>query len=179
MVENLKKSDVPTIAKVFNHSQDFNHPTRVILDSNLKIPLNSKIVQTANEIKTIIFIRQDLRDKQDKIAELKTFGVEIVLVSSDKNFTNSGNLLSLEMVLNELYKRNYYSVMIEAGSKICSSFLSEKLVDKFFYFISPKIMGGNFSLFRELKISRMKEAIKLKIDRIEKIGDDILLVGYP
>ncbi len=160
-------------------TQEIIHPMRVILDSNLIIPLNSKIVQTAKDIKTIVFARKDFQDKQKKISKLEGKGIEIIFVTSIKNFPNSGNLLSLDRILNELYKRNYYSVMIEAGSKVCSSFLREKLVDKMFYFISPKIIGGDFSLFREIMISKMDEAIKMKIDKIEKIGDDILVIGYP
>ena len=150
-----------------------NNPTRVILDSNLQIPINSKIAQTAKEIKTIVFVREDLRDAQDKIAELQSLGIELVKVSS------SDTGLNLKVILNELYKRNYYSVMIEAGSKICSSFIREKLVDKIYRFVAPKIIGGNFALFRELNDTEMKNVLNFKIESTEKVGEDILIISYP
>lgn len=173
-VDDKSKENDTTIAEdsFLDHPQGLNHPTRVILDSNLKIPVNSKIVQTAEDIKTIIFIRQDIQDEQDKIVELQKRDVEIRKVVSDKNGLN------LTAILQELYEQNYYSVMVEAGSRVCSSFLRESLVDKIFYFISPKIVGGNFSLFREIKIPKMDAAAKLKIDRVGNIGNDFLIVGY-
>jgi len=140
--------------------------------------MKSKIVQTAKEIETIIFIEQDLFNKQDKIDEIESYGVEIIPVSFNRILSNSRKLLDLKEILSILYEKQFYSVMIEAGSKICSSFFWEKLVDKIYYFIAPKIVGGNFSLFRELKINKMDEAIKTRIESIERIGEDILLIGY-
>jgi len=174
MVDNSQKGSEKTITAVsfLNHSQGFNHPIRAILDSNLQIPKNSKIVQTAKEIETIIFIRQDLQNNQDKITRLKKNGIEIIKIESDKNGLN------LRSILDELYLRNYYSVMIEAGSKVCSSFLRANLVDKLFYFIAPKIIGGNFSLFKELKISKMADSFQIKIEKSEIVGNDLLLIGY-
>jgi len=159
--------------KNFQTAEAVHHPTRAILDSNLRISLDSKIVQTAEDIKTIIFVGADLNDKYGKIEKLTAKNIEIVKIS----ITSNG--LNLSEILSALYQRNYYSVMLEAGSRICSSFLREKLVDKIYYFVAPKIVGGNFSLFRELKIESMNEAVMLKIDSLEKSGEDILIIGYP
>jgi diaminohydroxyphosphoribosylaminopyrimidine deaminase / 5-amino-6-(5-phosphoribosylamino)uracil reductase len=174
---NVRFDNIPPSRGVDDHNgvvrRGVLNPTRVILDTNLQIPIESKIVQTAKDIETIVFTRQDFQDEQDKIAELKTFGVEVVKTSYSKNG------LDLKTVLNELYNRNFYSVMVEAGSKVCSSFVREKLVDKFYRFVSPKIIGGDFSLFRELNITEMKDILNLKTESVEKSGEDILIIGYP
>jgi diaminohydroxyphosphoribosylaminopyrimidine deaminase / 5-amino-6-(5-phosphoribosylamino)uracil reductase len=174
-VDDAPKERKSTIPSSFDSAQDDKvlNPTRVILDTNLQIPIESEIVQTAKDIETIVFTRQDFQDEQDKIAELKTFGVEVVKTSYSKNG------LDLKTVLNELYNRNFYSVMVEAGSKVCSSFVREKLVDKFYRFVSPKIIGGDFSLFKELNITEMQDVLNLKTESVEKSGEDILIIGYP
>ena len=166
--------------RLVNDSQnDVQHPIRAILDSNLMIPFDSKIVQSAKDIKTIIFIRKDLVGKENKIEKLEALGLEIVPIASAEMSVDFQNRLDLSEVLSELYVRKYYSIMIEAGSKVCSSFLEKKFVDKIYCFIAPKIVGGNFALFRELKIRSMSQSVKLKIDSIEKSGEDILIVAYP
>ena len=174
---NVRIDNTPYTSRMDDHydvvRRGVSNPTRAILDSRLQIPIESKIVHTAKDIKTIVFVRDDLLDSQDKIAQLKSLDVEIIKVSHNV----SG--LNLDEILLKLYEMNYYSVMVEAGSKICSSFVRAKLVDKFYRFVSPKIIGGDFSLFKELNITEMKYAMNIESESCEKVGEDILIVGYP
>jgi diaminohydroxyphosphoribosylaminopyrimidine deaminase/5-amino-6-(5-phosphoribosylamino)uracil reductase len=145
---------------------------RIILDSYLRIPLKSNIVKSAARIPTIIYKREDYenRSKEDKLTGKKiTIGS---LAAVDKNY------LSLVALMRELNTLEVHTIMVEAGTELSSSFIRQKLVDKIYYFVAPKILGGKNSVFNALQIDTLERAIRLKPDKIEHIGDDLLVIGY-
>ena len=146
-------------------------PLRIILDSSLRIPFKSQIVQTAKEIKTMVITSIDTitAPKEEK---LKQKGVEILKIDN----TKTG--LDLLQLIQYLHKKKISSIMIEAGAELSSSFIKSGMVDKYFYFIAPKIIGGNKSVFSEYKINEVEDSIKLKIDSIERYDKDLLIIGY-
>lgn len=157
--------------------RDNNRFTRVVLDSHLRIPLDSRIVQTSDRIKTIVFAgsrsaNNDLSAEKERL--LKKASVNIEYSSSRK--------WDPEKVLKVLFdKYSIVSVMIEAGPTILASFLRSMLVDKFKIFIAPKIIGGNsnFDMFGKIGTNKIKDSIKLEFDSFNKSGDDILITAYP
>jgi diaminohydroxyphosphoribosylaminopyrimidine deaminase/5-amino-6-(5-phosphoribosylamino)uracil reductase len=68
---------------------------------------------------------------------------------------------------------------VEGGQETFTSFLKERLVDKFYYFLSPKITGEGLDTFGDLKIERIKDSLKLKDLTLKKFYKDYLLIGYP
>ena len=72
------------------------------------------------------------------------------------------------------------SLLVEGGSQINGSFLDEGLIDKIFFFLSPKLIGDHQALgiFGGHGVINLKEAIPLSELKIRKIGEDILLEGY-
>jgi diaminohydroxyphosphoribosylaminopyrimidine deaminase/5-amino-6-(5-phosphoribosylamino)uracil reductase len=146
----------------------FKVPYRIVLDNNLRIPLNSKIVNDKYREKTIIVTKIQ---ENPKLKELKDRGVKII--SINENF-------SLKEIIKLLYEMGICSILIEGGGEVISSSLFSGIVDKVYFFISPKIIGG-----REAKtsvegkgISELREAIKLQNVKIKKIEEDILITGY-
>jgi diaminohydroxyphosphoribosylaminopyrimidine deaminase/5-amino-6-(5-phosphoribosylamino)uracil reductase len=79
----------------------------------------------------------------------------------------------------ELYKLNIMSVLIEGGAKIYKSFLQAGLIDKFYFFIAPKIIGGeNLCLETSFKISdTMKGALNLKNVKIKQFDDNVCVIA--
>ena len=153
---------------------------RVVLDSNLKIPLDFLIVNTASEIKTIIFTL--IKTKQDnnfenKLNLLKQKGIDIVFAPNDMK-----NGIDLEFVLKTLYS-NYEitSVLVEGGKTLNTSLVKKNLADKFVFFIAPKIIGGesSYSMFSELGIKDVNSAFKIRFDLIKKIAGDLMITAYP
>ena len=61
------------------------------------------------------------------------------------------------------------------------TFLKRDLIDKFIFYIAPKIIGGdsNYSMFADLGISKIKDSINLRFKDIKRIGDDIVITAYP
>jgi diaminohydroxyphosphoribosylaminopyrimidine deaminase/5-amino-6-(5-phosphoribosylamino)uracil reductase len=94
---------------------------RVVLDSNLRIPLTSTLVTSA---KHDLLILCSASASADLETELRSRNVEIVRLSTQ------GNNLDLNAALNALAERNILSVLLEAGSAINGGFLRADLVDK-------------------------------------------------
>ena len=187
---------------------------RAVLDSKLKINLNSNIVKTAKEVKTLIFYassgslcnndyilnnnefnkyssqRKDTGNNNNlnniddsisnisaKIKMLRAKGVELVNVR--KINTEKLDIWQILKILYDKYKIT--SVLVESGPAILTELLKENLIDKFYLFIAPKIIGGDsrYSIFTELNISNINDSIKLRFEKIRKIGEDILITAYP
>ncbi|MDD3051609.1 MAG: bifunctional diaminohydroxyphosphoribosylaminopyrimidine deaminase/5-amino-6-(5-phosphoribosylamino)uracil reductase RibD, partial [Candidatus Cloacimonetes bacterium] len=151
-------------------------PVRIILDTNFSFPIDCKLADTSGEKKTIIFTAESSMksiDSQNKKRRLEEKNIEIYLVGKDDKGLNlreiSGILFNLEIRV----------IMIEAGPELSSSFLEQNLVDKFYYFIAPKIIGGNRSVFSFIKLQNLEQSYELEIDSIKKSGEDYLLIGYP
>jgi len=108
-------------------------PTKIILDKNLKTPLNSKIFNEQKFKKAIIFYNKtDIK----KIKALRIKKIKLVKISLNLN-----EELNLKKVLKEINKLGYSRVFLECGETLASSFLKENLVNDFKIFISQKKIG--------------------------------------
>lgn len=89
--------------------------------------------------------------------------------------------VSLRKFLKDFGKKQVTSVLCEGGGELAASLLKEGLVDKIMFFIAPKIIGGRGAKtsVEGDGISSMSDAIKLKDMTVKKIGDDLLVEGYP
>ena len=92
---------------------------------------------------------------------------------------NRSGEVDLPEFLKKAGQQGIASILVEGGKEIFTSFLKERLVDKFYYFLSPKIIGEGLDTFGDLKIERIKDSLKLKAITLKKFSKDYLLVGYP
>ena len=150
------------------------NPIRIILDSDLKIDLQSNICKTSKDIKTYIAtVKSDKNLEKKKI--LEDLGIEIIETA---NKDNKVDLHELIKILGE--EKNIDSVLIEGGAVLNASLLKEKLIDKVLIYIAPKIFGG---LNAKTPISgegidNPDNAIKLVDGKIENIGEDLFMEYY-
>ena len=147
------------------------NPIRIVVDSSLKIDINANVVQDKSA-KTIV-ATTDKADK-DKILKLQAQDVDVIVVDKDEN--DKGDI---EKLLDILGQQNICSILVEGGATLSGSFVAKKLVDKVYFFIAPKIVGG-----KEAKtpvagtgILNLQEALALKDIQIEKLEEDILIIG--
>lgn len=147
------------------------NPIRVILDSELRTPLDANIVKT-DEAKTIIVTS---KHDEDKLSALLEKGVEFIFVPK----TETG--LNLNAMLTELYKKGITDVLVEGGAEMNASFLRAGLIDKYLVYIAPKLLGGRQSLtpFTGSDVDRMDEALNVTFEKVDKIGDDLCITAYP
>jgi diaminohydroxyphosphoribosylaminopyrimidine deaminase / 5-amino-6-(5-phosphoribosylamino)uracil reductase len=148
------------------------NPIRVVLDSDLKTPLEAKIMDTT-EAKTWIVAKEGADQAKAKVLEEK--GIEIIYVPK----TNIG--LDLAELLNKLYEKGVTDLLVEGGSEINGSFLRAGLINKYFIYVAPKILGGRDSLapFTGDNVESMDEALNVTIHSVENFGEDILITAYP
>lgn len=148
------------------------NPIRIIVDSNLRIPLDSKIVETAKDIKTIV--ATTFNANKNKIEKLKSLGI-IVLVIKDKN-----KRVDLNELIDVLGQLKIDSILIEGGATLNYSALESKIVDKVLVYIAPKIIGGKSALspIGGRGISKLKDAFKVDTMKIISSEEDVLIEGY-
>lgn len=110
-------------------------PLRVVLDSNLRTPLDSMLVRSAADMPVCVFTAEG-RDT-GRAKELETRGVEVSRVAA---LSASGGL-DLGPVLARLRERGVRSVLCEGGGTLGSALLAARCVDRLYTFIAPRLFG--------------------------------------
>lgn len=146
------------------------NPVRVIIDSRLSAPTDAKAFKNQKDAKTFIATTHEAANERG--AFYKNAGIELLSIDRDHN-----NLIDLKKLLNVLGKKGISSVLIEGGATIITSVLKEKLADRIFIFIAPKISGKGIEAVQNLGIVNMDDALKLSYRRIMKSGGDIVIDG--
>ena len=146
------------------------NPVRVIVDSNARTPLESKIV-TDKSARTIIAVTANA--PPDKVSALEARGVEVITASKSER-------VDLEELMHALAEREITSVLVEGGGTINFSMLRARLVDKVYAFIAPKIIGGSDALtaVEGAGFEKLSEAMELNDITTTILGEDILISGY-
>jgi diaminohydroxyphosphoribosylaminopyrimidine deaminase/5-amino-6-(5-phosphoribosylamino)uracil reductase len=115
---------------------------RVILDTKLRLPLKSRIVQTTDG-DLLVFTAASL--KSPKARKLQNLGVELL-----QSKTRAGRI-DLNAVLKELGRRDILSVLVEAGPTLNGAALSAGIVHKLVLFYAPKLAGAADVPFAHLR----------------------------
>ncbi|MCD7856122.1 MAG: bifunctional diaminohydroxyphosphoribosylaminopyrimidine deaminase/5-amino-6-(5-phosphoribosylamino)uracil reductase RibD [Clostridiales bacterium] len=143
-------------------------PVRIICDSHLNLPLESKIVKTASEYETIAAC---LNAECEKAEKLREAGVKVLEVKEKDGKLDMRDLFS------KLGELKIDSLMVEGGGEINFSVLREGLCNKVLIFAAPMILGGRASKtpVEGDGVESLKDAIRLKEPEIYKIGSDVVL----
>jgi diaminohydroxyphosphoribosylaminopyrimidine deaminase / 5-amino-6-(5-phosphoribosylamino)uracil reductase len=146
------------------------NPKRVAIDSDLKLKTTLKLFKSNSRGDVILITSKKSAQKKRKIDRLNALGVKVIFVKENKD-----KKISLKNILEELGKLNIASLLVEGGREVFSSFIKENLFDDLLLFLSPKILGDGIPFVADMEINNIKEALKLKINYCEKIGDDVLI----
>ncbi|AXC13708.1 Diaminohydroxyphosphoribosylaminopyrimidine deaminase [Acidisarcina polymorpha] len=122
---------------------------RIVLDSELRLPLESKLVQSAKDDLLVICTNPCLQTgahasansqiHEQRIAALAAAGVTVKQIIPDPGKTSP----ALPELLRQLGEMQITSVMVEAGSGVNASFLDAALVDRLFLFYAPSMLGAD------------------------------------
>lgn len=148
-------------------------PVRIICDSKLRIPLDSQIVKSAREYRTIVAYA-DLENVEKKKEILQTMGVETVFCSDMKKHVN------LKHLMEYLGKENIDSILLEGGGTLNDRALQAGVVQEVQAFIAPKIFGGTGSRtpVDGIGIELPSQAAVLKFKDICQIGEDLKITCH-
>ena len=146
------------------------NPKRIILDPDLGLNLNHKIFTRNSDKNLIVITSRKSIGKKRRINKLNSLGVTLLFAKEERD-----NRINLKSALRELQKIRIASVLVEGGSQVFTSFIKENLFDDMIIFISPKILGCGIPVVGNLGIKKLQKSLKIKINNVEKIGDDVLV----
>ncbi len=135
------------------------NPLRVVLDSDGKTPATSHVLD--GSAATLIVTSEECK---------RTFAAAEVLRIGK-------NEVDLPGLLDRLAARNVRSILVEGGSTVIWSFLRNGLADELKVFVSSRVLGGDAAptLAGGPGVTSLDEAPRLRLDRIERLGDGALL----
>ncbi|MDU2065960.1 MAG: bifunctional diaminohydroxyphosphoribosylaminopyrimidine deaminase/5-amino-6-(5-phosphoribosylamino)uracil reductase RibD [Sporomusaceae bacterium] len=147
------------------------NPTRIILDSKARTPLDAKVV-TNKEARTIIAVTKSA--SMDKVKALEAAGVTVWTISEGPSGLNLRELFS------RLASYPVTSILVEGGAAVNASVLAENLADKVAWFVAPKILGGKTapSPIGGSGVASLSQAYELEDLAIEQLEEDILISAY-
>jgi diaminohydroxyphosphoribosylaminopyrimidine deaminase/5-amino-6-(5-phosphoribosylamino)uracil reductase len=139
---------------------------RVILDSKLRLPPNSRIVETADD-DLLVFTAAPL--KSAKARKLQNAGLELVHARAARGY------IDLNFVLSELGKREMLTVLLEAGPTLNGTALSAGLVHKLMLFYAPRFAGDTGVPFAHMPAAAQPPLPNL---RLQQFGPDVAIEAY-
>ncbi|MDW3094738.1 MAG: bifunctional diaminohydroxyphosphoribosylaminopyrimidine deaminase/5-amino-6-(5-phosphoribosylamino)uracil reductase RibD [Gammaproteobacteria bacterium] len=149
-----------------NIDGDVIQPYRIVIDPDLKISLNAKLLQQKG--KTLLFTKEHLDNSKFSMIE----GCEII------HLPYKNGKFNLKMLLEKLSAYEINSVMIEAGPILSGELINSKLVDELVHYVSPKLMGNTSKGMLDIdEIKKMDNCISLEYSDIRKIGDDLRITS--
>lgn len=148
---------------------------RVIVDSQLSLPLACKVYQQESQAPTWICCGE--RASQKKKDQLIDLGIRILEFSQDSNGINCVQLVD------KLGKEGIGSLLVEGGGRMHGSFLRAELYDQAYLFMAPRFAGSDGEpLLSGIGITGRERSPWLEPVRYRRLGEDILVVGnlvYP
>ena len=184
-----------------------HQPIRIVVDSNLRIPIDSQLVKTTREYRTIVantVISSDRRESRpersesfcqrqknllqtDEISPLRSASVEMTkTMRTLESFgvellecqSNNGHV-DINDLMTKLGSKGIDSLLLEGGGTLNAAFLEAGCVDEVWAFIAPKIIGGEMAKtpVSGKGIAKMSDAIQLQNIDIQNVNGDILIKG--
>ena len=146
------------------------NPTIILLDSDLKTPLDAKIW---NDKRRDVIIVASKEGKNINEAELSK-KAQIWRIDKIHDQFNWDELLG------KMYQENLESVLVEGGQTVFTRMIESNKVDKCHFFVAPKlIMDKNaYSVFCGCSVNHLENVTKLRYVQLEQRGDNIEISGY-
>ena len=148
-------------------------PVRVVADTNLRIPLDSRVFNKGTSALTIIAAGSNVNSIKRKRVE--GLGARVI-----KCRMMDGRI-DLASLLDRLKDMSISSVLVEGGGTLFGSIIREGLVDKFYIFIAPKILGGDngVAFMSGPGCYAIEDCLTLKVFMVRRFDDDIMVEAYP
>jgi diaminohydroxyphosphoribosylaminopyrimidine deaminase/5-amino-6-(5-phosphoribosylamino)uracil reductase len=140
-------------------------PQRVVLDSMLQIPLDSRLVASSDTSPVIVFCRPDADKAKQQVLEKR--GVQVIRT------TPAARGLSLMSVARTLGERGVTGVFVEPGPTLLKALFDAGLVDRWTSFVAPDWVGGANALGLPIP----SEGIVLDDFEWELFGRDAMVTG--
>lgn len=156
-------------------------PVRLVADSQLRLPTDSRLAQTAKDIPTWVFTTEEtLRSAKgrERADALNRLGVDVIPCGY-AGATDHHSRIDISNLLGILADRDIDSVLVEGGGTVNASFLEAGLVDRVYAFLGPKLVGGEESRspIEGSGVPRMEAAVELEDIELQQFDDDLMITG--
>jgi len=137
-------------------------PLRVVLDSQLRVPLDAKILLGGN---TLIYTAIP---SAEKISALQKLGVSVCVLA------NGAGRVDLNAMLKDLAQRGINEVLVEAGSILNGALLQAGLVDELVLYLAPQMLGDAARGMASLgELTQLTERVELHWQDVRQVGNDL------
>jgi diaminohydroxyphosphoribosylaminopyrimidine deaminase/5-amino-6-(5-phosphoribosylamino)uracil reductase len=143
-------------------------PIRIVLDSRARLPQGAKIWQDA----PALIVAVGSQAPRERIETLQSLGATVVECERDA----SG--IKWQPMLEELYRREIVSILVEGGARVAGSALRAGVVDKVAWFVAPMLIGQGKSALDGFSVPVLSEAPRLQLVQTKSLGADVLVEGY-
>ncbi len=146
-------------------------PRRVVFDAEARLPVSSKLVQSAAEVPVILVCSRAA--SRTAMEALESAGVEVIVTSG------SNEAYRTESALVELGGRDVQSLLLEGGPHLAGAFLEAGEVDEARIFIAPLLLGGREArtAVEGIGVERIAGAERALAVEMERIDDDVLVLA--
>ena len=147
-------------------------PTRIILDTQLSIAPDARVLQPDSAAETILVAAKAVGP--GKKAVFEKAGIRVIEAALKHN------QIDLAALMAQLGAMEISSLLIEGGSHVLGSAFRAGIVDKVQFFYAPKILGGDdgIPICSGPGAELMRRSIALKDITVQRFGDDVLIEGY-
>ena len=140
-------------------------PTRVVLDSTLRLSASAKLFSPEAATLVMTTERSDAARRQ----ELRERGVQVAVVPED------GGKVDLAAALTRLRELGIETVLVEGGAQVITGLLARRLVDRLIVAVAPVVLGSGTEAVDRLDVARVSDGIQLVNRLVVPVGDDVLL----
>lgn len=155
---------------------------RVVVDGRGRLPLSARLLRLRPEAPepefrssapTLVATTAAMPEELQRALRERP-GVEVLVLPGEDGRVDP------EALLRVLGQRGVLSVLLEGGPTLAASFLAAGLVDKVYFFLAPLLIGGEGApgALGGKGVAELAAAPRLREVEVERVGEDVLVVGY-
>jgi 5-amino-6-(5-phosphoribosylamino)uracil reductase/diaminohydroxyphosphoribosylaminopyrimidine deaminase/5-amino-6-(5-phosphoribosylamino)uracil reductase len=147
-------------------------PVRVVLDSRLRLPLQSAIVRTAGErargrVPVLVCTTQSAPEERKRA--LEACGVRVAVLPAGED-----GRVEIRSVMEFLGLEGFRSLFVEGGGEVITAFLRAGMVHRLLVVVAPIIIGHGVAAVGDLGVRTLEQALRPARCRVHRLGADRL-----
>lgn len=145
-------------------------PLRVVVDSRARTPPRARLL-TADERPPVIAVTRDAPEA--RVRRLEGAGGQVWRVGA------RAGKVDVKRLMKKLGAEGVLSVLVEGGGTLAAAVLAAGLVDRVYFFVAPRLIGGVGALtpVEGAGVSRLAEAWRIEALQVRRVGQDLLVSG--
>lgn len=163
------------LSRPLPNARERRPPVRVVLDSQLRCPLNARILEP--DAPTLLVCGEHVPVERQQLFRAR--GIEVLTVPCQA--TAAGERLDLVAAMTALLQRGLVYLFAEPGATLGAALLQAGLVDRCLFFYAPQLFGGVSApgMLGGEGVAEVAESIRLQFERFRRVGADLLVEAVP